>query len=408
MLNASDSHRDRPQKYDTASNRHIDFKVQPHKPHKIEFESLRLVNVDRKFKSLDERLQKYNLQQDLRLNIENGMQTEHAKTTTTTYENIISTKRNILKIKNDSRTMNIKEAQRLADERNRRSEHYLRQIMGRDRSNNVNINNLNYIRNEDVRSKYVVVSDSVNRPDIWLHRVKKTTNSTTFYEYHDAILDQINYIPESYKRKLKKLNLVDRYSKHFNENRYVILNDYLKKEFASVYDVSVQNEWKHIPLKNNIIKKEQIMFNKSFLKTNKQVNTFKSLSSPDWSTLLKVIYLPDGLSEDLSYGRNTFISEECLVSSCYLTSNPAFELTAHLRVERMYAMKTTKPTGQIWMSWFLESPVNSVYIPQNTYKDRINWTASFRTDSIIVTPYAKYVQHSEPQSSLWAVMFLIL
>jgi len=48
-----------------------------------------------------------------------------------------------------------------------------------------------------------------------------------------------------------------------------------------------------------------------------------------------------------------------------------------------------KPPGQIWVMYLLESPA---YTGDFRYvDDLINWTATFRWDSTIVTPYAKFV-----------------
>ena len=47
------------------------------------------------------------------------------------------------------------------------------------------------------------------------------------------------------------------------------------------------------------------------------------------------------------------------------------------------------PWLQVWVLWLLESPVNT---PKFRHAERlINWTATYRPDSTIVTPYDKFV-----------------
>ena len=49
-----------------------------------------------------------------------------------------------------------------------------------------------------------------------------------------------------------------------------------------------------------------------------------------------------------------------------------------------------KAAGQVWIYHQLESPWNSINFP-DSLKDQVNWTATYRTDSTIVTPYEKFV-----------------
>ena len=50
-----------------------------------------------------------------------------------------------------------------------------------------------------------------------------------------------------------------------------------------------------------------------------------------------------------------------------------------------------KPAGQIWTMFLLESPANTGEFAQA--KDLINWTATYRWDSTLVTPYEKFVPY---------------
>ena len=52
-----------------------------------------------------------------------------------------------------------------------------------------------------------------------------------------------------------------------------------------------------------------------------------------------------------------------------------------------------KPPGQVWIYHQLESPHHSGTFPPHA-KDKINWTATYRADSTIVTPYEKFVLYN--------------
>ena len=367
--------------------------VKPKGAYRIDNVAFEMPNVDRQFKSLDERLKKYDFQQNKKLNhSENAQQKSHGSTTKTFNRDFIG-KKSSSNLKSRLE-IDRREAQRLADERNHRSEYYLKQIMN-------NKNKTNGSKNEHNRSKYLMVLENSKNLHIWLHRtLKMTENYEKYYEYEDGIMEQLNFVSESYKKQLKILNLADNFMQNLTEGKYVKLSNYLKKEFSTVLDNSPQND---VQFRAEVDRSPSNNKNKSNNNNNKRLegaNSFEDRESraargPDWSTLLKVIYVPDGLNDDVGYGRKVFL--ECPVSACYLTSQPAFKETAHLRVEQMYALEKHKPPGQIWLNWFLESPVNSVYLPQGTFDDRINWTASFRADSTIVTPYAKYLPHSPPR-----------
>ena len=68
----------------------------------------------------------------------------------------------------------------------------------------------------------------------------------------------------------------------------------------------------------------------------------------------------------------------------------------------------TRPPHQVWMLYMLESPHHTGQTPQVLTIPKIsvfsgsiqkaaaiNWTATYRTDSTIVTPYEKWVPYDE-------------
>lgn len=110
----------------------------------------------------------------------------------------------------------------------------------------------------------------------------------------------------------------------------------------------------------------------------------------------KKIYVPAGLG-DVPPGRKKFIQDDCSVNACSLTAEGRFQSTADLvlfQIDAFFDVPPKKTAGQIWMLWLLESPLNT---PEFLHmQDVINWTATYRSDSTIVTPYEKFVLKTAP------------
>ncbi|XP_053404157.1 glycoprotein 3-alpha-L-fucosyltransferase A-like [Mercenaria mercenaria] len=98
-------------------------------------------------------------------------------------------------------------------------------------------------------------------------------------------------------------------------------------------------------------------------------------------------------------GRTTFIEHDCNVKNCELVSNPnpgeiydarmfkEIDLNSYL-VKSMFK-ETMRTPDQVWIMFGLESPEASPnYEGLNNV---INWTATYRHHSTIVTPYDKWV-----------------
>lgn len=115
----------------------------------------------------------------------------------------------------------------------------------------------------------------------------------------------------------------------------------------------------------------------------------------DLPVKLKTIYVPGGVDAETPLGTLKFANDKCPVSACNITTDSIHESTADLRLlqaDAYFTASERKPSGQIWAIWILESPANTVDFagPDNL----VNWTASYRWDSTIVTPYAKFVPFS--------------
>lgn len=96
-------------------------------------------------------------------------------------------------------------------------------------------------------------------------------------------------------------------------------------------------------------------------------------------------------------GPVVFLSDNCLVNKCELT----YDLNAADAVVFQNADVFREPQRerrqQVWIAYLLESPVNTFDKKlERRFRGKhvFNWTASYRTDSDIVTPYSKFVPFS--------------
>lgn len=105
------------------------------------------------------------------------------------------------------------------------------------------------------------------------------------------------------------------------------------------------------------------------------------------------IYLPHGVgSWNVLRGKVEF--EHCLAKNCIITDKetPTYDAAIHRNT-----IVTTVPRynqDQIWIFYSLESPDNTGLLIYNSM-NIINWTATYRYDSDIVTPYEKYSLYSK-------------
>ena len=105
---------------------------------------------------------------------------------------------------------------------------------------------------------------------------------------------------------------------------------------------------------------------------------------------LKVIYVITGVS-DARRGQHRFLEDQCPVNKCFLTDAKQYARTADavLFQNGLVEPDFQKPAHQIWIYFQLESPHHTV--PLIHFNHAMNWTATYRLDSTIVTPYEKFV-----------------
>jgi hypothetical protein len=123
---------------------------------------------------------------------------------------------------------------------------------------------------------------------------------------------------------------------------------------------------------------------------------YRRLQDRKQSPAVKSIYV-DGGFDDTPMGGTKFENDECPVAACRLTNSLTEADSADLRLFQSNAVFSfsRKPSGQIWAIFLLESPANTAQF--NNAKDIINWTATYRWDSTIVTPYAKFMRYKNVQ-----------
>ncbi len=96
--------------------------------------------------------------------------------------------------------------------------------------------------------------------------------------------------------------------------------------------------------------------------------------------------------------------KECLQSKCILSSSADVGGTNHINSDAIlfdianldYARQLLKQPKQIWILNLMESPLNTPDISH--LNGLINWTATYRPDSTIYTPYAEYKLNKDGES----------
>uniref|UniRef100_T1K425 Fucosyltransferase n=1 Tax=Tetranychus urticae TaxID=32264 RepID=T1K425_TETUR len=110
--------------------------------------------------------------------------------------------------------------------------------------------------------------------------------------------------------------------------------------------------------------------------------------------LKKILLLDKGSwGRSMPSGQNVFLQDSCPVNTCEITFDNKHATTADAIIFKDHYAKPkhVKPPNQIWILYILESPLHTPSF--RSLNDVINWTASYRHDSDIVTPYEKFVYY---------------
>ena len=115
---------------------------------------------------------------------------------------------------------------------------------------------------------------------------------------------------------------------------------------------------------------------------------------------LKTILVYTGLPASIRRGQQQFLFDKCAVDKCSLITDKKQGPKADVVLWQQSIQKPSwkKPPNQVWVLYFLESPLHTPML--GGFKNLINWTATYRRDSTIVTPYEKFVPYKHPKTVL--------
>lgn len=102
----------------------------------------------------------------------------------------------------------------------------------------------------------------------------------------------------------------------------------------------------------------------------------------------------NGWGSDLQMGQRRFLDDTCPVNSCQLMDKAEAidQADAVIFKDRFSWPKFGRPLGQLWILFLLEGPRHTQLF-SSINKHTFNWTATYRHDSDIVTPYEKFVAY---------------
>ena len=122
--------------------------------------------------------------------------------------------------------------------------------------------------------------------------------------------------------------------------------------------------------------------------------------------LKKVLFWTGANGWGIKPGRGVFLKEKCPVSTCVISTKRKDSANADLIIFKDHFIMPSfdRPKKQLWMIFMLGTslnPLNKISIlvlnlesPLNTQKFKrpsvFNWTATYRSDSTLVTPYERW------------------
>lgn len=127
-----------------------------------------------------------------------------------------------------------------------------------------------------------------------------------------------------------------------------------------------------------------------FITTNDRISTQLRLTKQT-DNIFKI------MPPDFSYpeGQEVFYRDSCNVNRCEIVyDREEADLIVFQNSDVFIKPSKRKREDQIWVAYFLESPIHTFdkrFKRLNRGNHVFNWTASYRSDSDIVTPYSKFV-----------------
>lgn len=105
---------------------------------------------------------------------------------------------------------------------------------------------------------------------------------------------------------------------------------------------------------------------------------------------------------NLPVGPAAFLRDDCPVNKCEITGDiEAADAIVFQNADVFHEPSPSRRSQQIWIAYLLESPVNTFDRKlERKFRGKhvFNWTASYRSDSDIVTPYSKFLPFSSRAS----------
>ncbi|KAL5006325.1 hypothetical protein ScPMuIL_015131 [Solemya velum] len=110
---------------------------------------------------------------------------------------------------------------------------------------------------------------------------------------------------------------------------------------------------------------------------------------------MKTIFMNSGLRSAAERGQARFLADNCPTNQCILTDdkNKASDADAIVFHQTPSPGPVPRPKNQVWILFMLESPYHTPGL--GALNNVINWTATYRHDSVIVAPYEKFVPFNE-------------
>lgn len=105
-------------------------------------------------------------------------------------------------------------------------------------------------------------------------------------------------------------------------------------------------------------------------------------------------------NRDRNLKNEVFRKKQCNVNNCIISRNPADYDRADAVIFQQVPTWVKRPVSnpnQLWIYHQLESPLSVKSIPNGAY---INWTATYRLDSVLPTPYEKFTLFDQKEIEL--------
>ena len=114
--------------------------------------------------------------------------------------------------------------------------------------------------------------------------------------------------------------------------------------------------------------------------------------------LKKILFWTGAAGWGVKPGRGVFLKEKCPVSTCVISTRRKDSSSADLIIFKDHFIMPgfQRPRDQLWLMFMLESPLNTQKFKHPAV---FNWTATYRSDSTLVTPYERWQYYQEDVQS---------